>query len=82
MAKTIVKKAFDKQETQASSDLPYNMQKFIKFVLKAFNRLSYNFKIKDLLVASFFLSFSDYYILPAMIKTINIYILWTKFFFC
>ena len=50
-----------------------------KFLLKAFNRLSYNREVSRLLVAGFLLDLPDHYTPNAPIKLINLFVLKTKF---
>lgn len=50
-----------------------------KFVLKVFNRLSYNCEVSGLLIAGFLSNLLDYYTPHCLVKTINIFILGMKF---
>lgn len=77
MARTIVKKTF--KNLYIRLDTINASLKLNTFALKAFNCLLHDWKVNRLLVASFLFSFSDYYSLTAIIKTINIALLKIKF---
>lgn len=78
MAVAIVKKAFKDQDKPGFRLLFYTLN-LNKFLLKAFNRLSYNCKISRQLVARFLLVLPDHYNSNALIKSINISVLKNKF---
>lgn len=77
MVIAIVKKAF--KNLNIKFGLASMILKLNKFAFKAFNWLSYNWKVSRLLIASFLFNLLNYYFLIAVIKTINIALLKTKF---
>lgn len=77
MAIVIVKKTFKYFDIRSGTTNALMRRE--KIVLKAFNQLSYNWEVSRLLVAYFSLVFEDYYFLIAVLKTINLVLLKTKF---
>lgn len=78
MAATIIKKAFADQD-KPNPKTPFYSPNLDKFLLKAFNRLLRNCKVSGLLVEKFLLDLKVYYTCNALIKSINISMLKTKF---
>ena len=78
MATAIVRKAFEDQNKPGFGPLSY-MPTLDKFLLKAFNRLSYNCEVNGLLIAEFLLDLLDYYTLNAPVKSTDFFVLKTKF---
>lgn len=78
IATVIIKKIF-KNQKKNSFRLSFYSLNIDKFLLKIFNRLSYNYKISKVVIARFLLNIPDYYTLNVLIKSINISILKAKF---
>lgn len=78
MATAIGKKTFKDWNKPGPKPLFY-MPILDKFLFKAFNRLSHNCKISRPIVIKFLLVLPDHYIFNAFIKSINIFVLKTKF---
>lgn len=78
MAAAIVKKVFKDQNKLGSKPLSY-MPTLVKFLLKAFNSLLHNCEVNKLLVAAFLLDLPNHYTSNALVKSINLSILKTKF---
>lgn len=78
MAIAIRKKTFEDRNKPGPKPLFY-MPTLNKFLFKVFNRLSHNCKISRPIVMRFLLVLPDHYISNALIKSINIFVLKTKF---
>ena len=70
MEAAFVKKAYDDMQSLSAEVIIYVAPG--KFVLRAFNRLSYDREISGFLVASYLLGLPDHYILSNNVKFINL----------
>lgn len=78
MVAAIVRKAFEDRD-KSGPGLPFYTPILNKFLLKAFNRLSYDCEVSRLLVVRFLLDLLNHYTPNALIKLINVFVLKTKF---
>lgn len=72
MEVAIVRKAFDNLDRDLINSLTNYTLSLHKFVCKAFNQLSHDWEISELLVASYLLDLPNYDFLRLNIKIINI----------
>lgn len=78
MTTAIIRKAFKDQDKLGFRPLFY-ISTLNKFLLKAFNRFLYNYKISRSLIVGFLLDLPNYYTFYTLFQSINIFLLKTKF---
>ena len=78
IAIAIVRKTFEDRDKPGPRP-PFYTPNLDKFLLKVFNRLSYNCKVCGSLVVGFLLDLSNHYTPNTSVKSINIFVLKDKF---